>query len=251
VGYKDGVTLTVERLDARPWSDEQLEPLFGGTFPEFITADQGVKEYIGRVREWFADLHIILIDSGDVPVAAGWGVPIRWNGKVSDLPAGYTDTLRRAVEGRERADEPDTLVICGGVVSPARTGQGLSAELITALRELATTPGWQRVIAPVRPTLKPRYPLTPIEEFARWTRPDGAPLDPWLRTHWRLGGRIIAAAPRSQTMTGTVEEWTAWTRMEFPSTGDYVIPDGLSTLHIDREADCGTYTEPNVWMQHR
>ena len=214
--YKEGMILAVERLDARAWSDEQLEPLFGGAFPGFITADQGVKEYIGRVRAWFPELNIILIDAGDVPVATGWGVPIRWSGD-----------------------------------SPARTGQGGAAELITALRELATTAGWPRVIAPVRPTLKPRYPLTPIEEFARWTRPDGAPLDPWLRTHWRLGGRIIATAPQSQTMTGTVEEWQAWTGMVFPSTGDYVIPDGLSTLHIDREADSGTYTEPNVWVQHR
>ena len=103
----------------------------------------------------------------------------------------------------------------------------------------------------MRPTLKPQYPLTPIEEFARWTRPDGAPLDPWLRTHWRLGGRIVATAPRSQTMTGTVEEWQAWTGMPFPSTGEYVIPRGLSTLHIDRTSDSGTYTEPNVWVQHR
>ncbi len=104
---------------------------------------------------------------------------------------------------------------------------------------------------PVRPTLKPKYPLIPIDTFARWTRPDGAPLDPWLRTHWRLGGRIIATAPRSQTMTGTADDWQAWTGMLFPATGEYVIPDGLSTLHIDRETGTGIYREPNVWMQHR
>jgi hypothetical protein len=92
--------------------------------------------------------------------------------------------------------------------------------------------------------------LPPIETFACWTRPDGAPLDPWLRTHCRLGGQIIATAPRSQTMTGTVEDWQTWTGMPFPSTGEYVIPDGLSTLRIDRETDFGTYTEPNVWVQH-
>jgi hypothetical protein len=55
-------------------------------------------------------------------------------------------------------------------------------------------------------------------------RPDGAPLDPWLRTHWRLGGQIIATAPQSQTMTGTVQEWEAWTGMVLPATGEYVIP---------------------------
>jgi hypothetical protein len=244
------MTLTAERSDARSRRDDELEPLFGGAFPAFITADQVAKKYIGRVREWFPDLNIILIDEDDVPVATGWGVPIRWNGQVADLPAGYTDTLRRAVESRERGDTPDTLVICGGIVSRDRRGQGLAGELIATLRDLAPAAGLNRVTAPVRPTLKRQYPLTPIETFARWTRPDGAPLDPWLRTHWRLGGQIIATAPRSQTMTGTVEDWQSWTGMPFPSTGEYVIPDGLSTLRMDRETDFGTYTEPNVWVQH-
>jgi hypothetical protein len=33
MGYKDGMTLAVERSDARPWHDDRLEPLFGGVFP--------------------------------------------------------------------------------------------------------------------------------------------------------------------------------------------------------------------------
>jgi hypothetical protein len=52
-------------------------------------------------------------------------------------------------------------------------------------------------------------------------------------------------------MTGRVTEWEAWTGLAFPDSGDYVIPDGLSTLHIDRAADLGTYVEPNIWLQHQ
>jgi hypothetical protein len=245
------MALTVERLDARTWPDDVLDEQFGGAFPAFITADSEAKKYITRVREWFADLNVILIDENTVPVATGWGVPIRWNGELADLPAGYTDTTRRAVEGRERGETPDTFVICGGIVSRSRAGRGLAGELITTLRDLAPTAGCTRVVAPVRPTLKPSYPLTPIDTYAGWTRDDGAPLDPWLRTHWRLGGRIIATAPASQTMTGTVSEWEGWTGMAFPSTGEYVIPSGLSTLRIDRENDQGHYVEPNVWVRHR
>ena len=226
-------------------------PCSTGRSPAFITADQEVKQYIERVRAWFADLDIMLIDEDQAPVATGWAVPITWSGGVGDLPAGYTDTVKRAVEGHERGERKDTLVICGGMVSRVRTRQGLAGQLIAALRDLASDAGLTRVIAPVRPTLKPRYPLTPIETFVTWTRPDGAPLDPWLRTHWRLGGRIVATAPRSQTMTGTVEDWQSWTGMVFPSTGEYVIPDGLSTLRVDREHDSGTYVEPNVWVRHR
>ena len=245
------MALAVERSDARSWADSDLEPLFADAFPAFITADQEAKPYIGRVREWFADLDIIVTEDGQTPVATGWAVPIRWDGSQAGLPTGYTDTLRRAVEGHETGQQPDTLVICGGIVHPGRTGQGLAAHLLTALRGLAPRAGCQKILAPVRPTLKPAYPLTPIETFARWTRPDGAPLDPWLRTHWRLGGAIIATAPRSQTMTGTVAEWESWTGMALPATGDYVIPRGLSILHIDVPEDRGTYTEPNVWVRHQ
>jgi GNAT superfamily N-acetyltransferase len=240
----------VERTDAREWSEEQLAELFNEGFPEFIAADRLAEQYIARVREWFADLDITLVDERGRPVARGWGVPIRWDGLTGTLPTGYTDATIRAVEGREGGVEPDTLVICGAVVTPSLKGRGVAGELLTALRGLAVNAGWQRVIAPVRPTLKAQYPLAPIEAFMGWTRQDGTALDPWLRTHQRLGARILAAAPASQTMTGTVAEWEQWTGLVFPDSGDYVIPQGLSLLHIDRTADEGTYVEPNIWMQH-
>ncbi|MFC8095446.1 hypothetical protein [Streptomyces sp. NPDC057301] len=244
------MTLTVERTDARTWPDEQMQELFSEGFPEFITADRLAKQYIGRIREWFADLNLTLVDDHGMPVATGWGIPIRWNGRTETLPTGYTQATIRAVEGRERGVEPDTLVICGAIVTPSLKGHGLAGETLKALRQLAEDAGWPRVIAPVRPTLKARYPLTSIEAFMRWTREDGMALDPWVRTHQRLGARILAAAPESQTMTGTIAEWEGWTGMAFPETGDYVIPEGLSLLRLEHSADQGTYVEPNIWMQH-
>ena len=56
--------------------------------------------------------------------------------------------------------------------------------------------------------------------------------------------------PRSQIMTGTVVEWESWTGMAFPSSGDYVIPQRLAVLHVDRAANIGVYHEPNIWMRH-
>lgn len=241
---------SVETFDARHWPDDQLETLFAGAFPAFITADAEARRYVDGVRRWFTDFNVMLV-TDDQPVATGWGVPIRWNGEIEDLPTGYTDTTRRAVELHESDGQADTFVICGGIVSRSLTRSGMAAQLVAALRDLPVAASLPRVIAPVRPTLKPTYPLTPIETFASWLRPDGLPLDPWLRTHVRVGGHILKTAPTSQTMTGTVEQWETWTGMPLPSTGEYVIPAGLSLLHIDREADLGTYTEPNIWVQHR
>ncbi|MGW4762053.1 hypothetical protein ACWEPD_10260 [Streptomyces pseudogriseolus] len=120
-----------------------------------------------------------------------------------------------------------------------------------ALCTVAEEAGRERGVAPVRPTVKARYPLTPIETSMRWTREDGSALDPWIRTHQRLGATLVSAAPESQVMTGTVAEWERWTGLAFPETGDYVIPEGLALLHVDRESDEGVYREPNVWMRHR
>lgn len=243
--------LTPVRTDARAWTDEQTADLYSDGFPAFIVADRLAKQYIDRVRAWFPEWNLTLVDAHQDPVATGWGIPVRWDGTVADLPGGYTEATIRAVEGREQNIVPDTLVICGAIVAGRRTGQGLAGELLAALRDLAVRQGLERVIAPVRPTLKQRYPLTPIETFMAWTRPDGSALDPWVRTHLRMGATILAAAPASQTMTGTVAEWEEWAGMPLPSSGDYVIPQGLSVLHLDREADLGTYTEPNIWIRHR
>lgn len=244
-------SLTVVRTDAREWSEQQLAELYSDGFPEFITADKLAKQYIGRVREWFPEWNLTLVDAGQGPVATGWGVPIRWDGTVADLPSGYTDTTVRAVEGREQGVVPDTLAICGAIVAGRRAGQGLASRLLAVLRDAAVRVGLQRVIAPVRPTLKQQYPLTPIETYMTWTRPDGMALDPWVRTHLRMGASILAPAPESQQMTGTVVEWEQWSGILLPSSGDYVIPQGLSVLHLDRDADVGTYTEPNIWIRHQ
>jgi hypothetical protein len=99
--------------------------------------------------------------------------------------------------------------------------------------------------------LKHRYPLTPIERYLSWRRPDGTHLDPWLRTHERLGADIVKTAPESYVVTGTVAEWEEWTKMAFPDSGAYVVPDALVPIEVDLERDEGVYVEPNVWMVHR
>ena len=69
----------------------------------------------------------------------------------------------------------------------------------------------------------------------------------------RTGGserRLLAVAPVSMLVTGTVAEWEGWTEMAFPESGDYVVPGALVPVRIDRERDLGRYEEPNVWMRH-
>ncbi len=127
-------------------------------------------------------------------------------------------------------------------------GRGLSRYGVEAMVEIARKHGLDSVIAPVRPSWKARYPLTPIERYATWRREDGLLLDPWMRVHERLGAEILKPEPESLRITGTVAEWEEWTGMEFPEDGEYVFSGGLAPLEI--EGDEGRYWEPNVWMGH-
>ena len=102
----------------------------------------------------------------------------------------------------------------------------------------------------MRPSLKERYPLTPIGHYVGWRREDGQLFDPWMRIHERLGARVCTPLPESLRITGTVAEWESWTGMAFPESGEYVFPEGLAPVYIDRESDRGSYWEPNVWMVH-
>jgi hypothetical protein len=129
-------------------------------------------------------------------------------------------------------------------------GKGLSGVALQGMIAIAREHGFGALIAPVRPSWKERYPLTPIERYALWRRDDGLLFDPWMRVHERLGAEILWPEPRSLRITGTVAEWEGWTDMAFPDSGEYVFPHGLATLAVDRALDVGSYWEPNVWMHH-
>jgi hypothetical protein len=118
------------------------------------------------------------------------------------------------------------------------------------MRGLAARHGLARFVAPVRPTMKARYPLTPMARYVQWRRSDGLPFDPWLRVHTRLGAELLGVCDRSMVVNGTVDEWEDWTGMTFPDSGSYVIDGALVPVTINRETGHGEYIEPNVWMRH-
>jgi hypothetical protein len=49
------------------------------------------------------------------------------------------------------------------------------------------------VIAPVRPSWKERYPLSPIERYAGWLARTRLLFDPWMCVHERLGAEGMPA----------------------------------------------------------
>ncbi|MBC7559377.1 MAG: hypothetical protein H7270_08470 [Dermatophilaceae bacterium] len=234
----------------RPDLKREADVALRGKWPEFLFPhDPVMMRYEAQVAEFFAQYDVLMLE-GDRVVAGAWGVAIHWDGTLEDLPDGYDDTMVRAVKGHENGIEPTTLTYMTVAVIDGETGRGLAGKILTAVRARGVAAGLSHVIAPVRPTLKPRYPLTPMSSFATWTGKDGLSIDPWIRTHQRMGATILAPAARSMVITGTIAQWESWTGMVFPETGRYLVPGSLGPVDISREEDTGTYVEENLWVQH-
>jgi len=220
-------------------------------WPRFMHHDPVCNTFFGRVRDEFAHLQFLAWDDElDELAAEGNVVPAAWDGQPETLPSGGLDAVLDA-SFAEDAPMPNVLCALQIVISSGYQGRGLSLRMIERMAELGRLHGFASLIAPVRPSLKHRYPLADIERYVGWRRPDGTHLDPWLRTHERFGGEILKVAPRSMVIPGTVAEWEGWTEMVFPETGTYVVPGALVPVEIDVERDYGLYVEPNVWMLHR
>ena len=212
-----------------------LDPL-QGVWPEFLLHDAQSNRYWNRLTTDFPAFQFLAVD-GDEVVGEGNCVPVH------GMPKQWRDAFPNAFEG---AGEPDRVCALAIVVAPERRGSGLSAAMLGHMREVAAPYG--SLVAPVRPTLKASYPLIPIAEYAGWRRADGMHFDPWIRTHERAGGRILGPAEGAMLIEGSRAEWEAWTGLELPGDGDYVVPGALAPVRF--HGGRGVYREPCVWVEH-
>jgi GNAT superfamily N-acetyltransferase len=229
-------------------AEEQLSrhPSFKGihgVWPEFLMHDRVVNAHWDDLYERRPEFQFYVFDEAeDAVLAEGNTVPVVWDGTPE---SGGVDWAIPQV----RSDaEPTTLCALQAMVRREAQGRGLSRLIVETMGRIAREHGLDCLIAPVRPTLKPSYPLVPIERFVEWRREDGLLLDPWLRTHERLGAEIVGIAEESMRIEGTVEEWETWTGMRFPDDGDFVVGGALVPVRFG--SGRGLYVEPNIWMRH-
>ncbi len=226
----------------------------GSAWPEYMLQDPVADRLWHHLHAELAAWQFMLLDVGpdgsESIAVAGNSAPLAWDGTEAGLPAGWDDQFERTVAGLRAGTTPNTLGALQIVVAHGLRGSGLAGRIVDVFRAAGRAAGFGSLIACVRPTDKHRYPLTPIERYAGWRRPDGLPFDAWIRLHVRLGGRVLRAAPRSMTIDGSVAEWERWTGLHFPDSGDYVLPFATNPMTIDVEADRGVYHDANVWIVH-
>jgi GNAT superfamily N-acetyltransferase len=248
-GFGELVVSTVgERPDLLPVANA----IVAGAWPEFMLHNPVANQYWKEMYAAFPDLQFTMRDAatGEV-VAVGASAALAWNPDVEGWPEeGWDWALARAVQDHRAGRKPNAQ--CGLIIAIAANhqGKGLSTKMVKAMKALGQRQGYDLLAIPVRPSVKSRYPLIPIERYVTWRRADGKPFDSWLRSHTSVGAEIIGPCVRSTLIEGTVAEWEEWAKMQLPDSGSYVVPGALVPVEIDRTADRGVYLEPNVWVRH-
>ena len=243
--------MIVVRYSQRPELWDNTAAVTEEVWPEYNQHGEVLDRYWGRLFEEFGEFQFVLYDEAQREVIAeGHTLPCAWDGTTDGLGNGIDEMVTAAFEAHEAGRSATALCALAAEIRPRFQGGGLANRMLEVMAELARDAGFEHLIAPVRPSLKDRYPITPIERYVAWSREDGEPFDPWIRVHIRRGARIAKPIPQSMHIVGTVADWEAWTGMQFPDDGNYTFPAGLAPVSIDHGRDLGSYWEPNVWIVH-
>ncbi len=241
----------VIRYSDRPELWDAITTLSEEVWPEYNLHGDVLGGYWDRLYYEFAEFQFVLYDDeAHEVIAEGHTIPCDWDGTPDGLGDGIDAAIAGAFDAREERRLPTALCALAAEIRPYFRGRGLATQMLAVMAGLARDANLPNLIAPVRPSFKDRYPITPIEQYVTWTRENGEPFDPWIRVHTRRGGQIIKPIPQSMRITGTVAEWEQWTGMRFPGNGQYTFPAALAPVEIDHGRDCGSYWEPNVWIAH-
>jgi hypothetical protein len=139
----------------------------------------------------FPEFQFVLYEAETQEVLAeGHTLPCHWDGTSDGLGDGIDAMLVSAFQAHEDGLAPTALGALAAEIRPRFQGRGLANRMLDVMADLGRNAGLPHLIAPVRPSLKDRYPITPIERYVTWTRENGEPLT-------RGFGSTPAAVPRS------------------------------------------------------
>jgi len=201
----------VIRYDERPELWDSISELSAEVWPEYNLHGQTLNRYWARLYDVFPGWQFVLYDRGeDAVLAEGHTIPVAWDGTDDGLGPGIDAMIAAGFALDEAGGQPAAVCALAAEIAPRYQGRRLSGVVLRAMSGLARDAGLPHLIAPVRPSRKDRYPTIPIARYARWTRPDGSPFDPWIRAHparraHRAGDPAFAAHHRHGRRLGIMD----------------------------------------------
>jgi hypothetical protein len=222
------------------------------SWSSFILENPFGIQYWDYLYEYFPKFQFFVLTDDDQIIGEGNTIPFYLEGGIEALPdRGWDDVLERGMIGYRQGVVPNAVSALSATIARDQQGKGISQLILKTMKARTIEMGMKTFVAPVRPSQKALYPLISMERYITWTHDNsGAPFDAWLRTHWRLGARMIRVCPQSMLIRSTIANWETWTKLRFPESGTYVVPGALNPVEMDVPGDQGVYIEPNVWMQH-
>lgn len=254
----DHSTLSLVSAEQRPDLIPAFSALSAPAWPTFLDEDRAIVEcWYDLYAHGLSRYQFAVVQTNEEKVervlATSNSIPFEWSNPDDNatlLAGGWDQVLRDGVDAAVHGRPCNALSALSIVVFPEQRGSDLAERLLRNMKACAIADGLRALVAPVRPTRKASYPLTSFADYMDWTTPDGAPFDPWVRKHHRLGARIVGIAPRSMTVSGSLDQWTEWTGLRFPRSGAYHVEGGLVPMIADCSTGTGRYEEPNIWMRH-
>jgi len=184
----------------------------------FLLNDSVANVYFGGFTS-LPDYQFMLYD-GETVVATCNSIPLTWNLEDRTLSDAAGLGARMGSELKDRGATPN---------HPLRAFDHSRAQLSRQRDQQAGSRGHEshcraarleRTVAPVRPSLKALI-RDGVGALHPRTREDGTQtFDPWLRTHRRVGARIVKNCAALDVIPGTVAQWEDWTGMKFPESGE-------------------------------
>lgn len=226
---------------------KQLDVL---TWPTFLLRDIQQAGSWSYVYEDFLTYQFAYFD-GENLVGIGNAMGIHFVESFDKLPEKGLDwAAEKSKIDKAAGLAPNLMVAIQIMLHPNYKNKGLSYMMVNTMKDLAQAHGLSHIALPVRPNKKSEHPFLSIEEYITLTIDNGLPYDPWIRVHTKLGAKLIHPCHESMYVSGSTQEWSTWTGIEFNQPGKYAVEGALMPVSIDIEKNTGEYIEPNVWMVH-
>lgn len=211
---------------------------------------------VGRAEVFPAGQLLVL--EGETPVASLSMNRIDWDGNPLTLPC--WDNVAGDPTTYEHTYKPsgNTLVMMSMNVDPASQGKGLARKLIEQSRFLAVGLDVDYLIGSFRPNEFGKYKSEPEKEFTKFEdyiqlkRPDGLPIDSWLRNLTRNGMQALHIDDHAMTVSVAIDEFQAFKTGYNVGMWKEIYPGvwecgEVGVWKVDSHNGSAIYKESNLW----